>query len=277
MFKRRFESLKRRKQSDQVFFGPLLLVFFLLFSGCARKYPATLALDAEQEKYAQSLLQRIRKQDSPNFLDADVTVSWAGYGRKYNFNATLQATRAGRFRLSGLDPLGRPFFILVTDGTTFTLVDNRQGKGYAGVVGSAYFRKYIPPGVQLSTCFSLLTAQLPDREVQEIRIAENKENYWFIFTGKHGVQRRVGIDPDTGFLVRQTVVDAENEIVLDVRYDDYPSQAASFYLPGLLYMESEKMPGSLEITLTKVYKEKQIPESIFTLHIPEQFSVVQVK
>jgi hypothetical protein len=275
--KRKFKLLKSRKQSDHVFLGILLVVVFLLFSGCARKYPATLALDAEQEQYAHSLLQKIRKQDSPDYLDADVTVSWMGYGRKFNFDATLQATRAGRFRLGGLDPLGRPFFILVTDGTTFTLVDNRQGRGYTGAVDSAFFRRYIPSGVRLTTCFSLLTAQLPDTEVRKTRVAENKESYWFIFAGRDGLRRRAGIDSDTGFLARQILVDAENEIVLDVRYHDYQSQTALFYLPRHMYMESEKMPGSLRITLNRVYREKPLPDSIFTLHIPEHFSVVQVR
>jgi hypothetical protein len=278
VFKRKSESLKSRKQGRTFFLVVvLLLAVFLFCYGCAGKYPATLSLDAGQEKSARLLLQKIRKQGQPSSIDADVSVSWKGYGQKYTFNATLLATRDGRFRLSGLGPLGRPFFILVTDGAAFTLVDNRQGRAYDGSVDSEYFRKYIPTGVQLSTCFSLLTAQISAQKLQEIRVAENMESYWFVFTGMHGLARRIEVDPDTGSLVRQILVDAKNEIIVDVRYDGHQVQAESLHLPKHLHMESEKMVGSLEITLNRIYREKPFPDTVFDLRIPDYFSIVHVK
>ena len=278
MCKKKYRLLKNksRKQSSHPFPGVLLLAVILLFSGCARKYPATFPLDTLQQRNARSFLQKIRHRARVQDLDADVAVSWEGYGRKYHFNATLQATGTGRFRLSGLDPFGRPLFILVTDGTTFTLVDNRQGRGYVGPVDSTFLHKYIPPGVQLSTCFSLLTAQFPDAEVQEIRLAQDKKNYWFIFTGRDGAQRRIEVILQTGLPVRQVLVNAEGDIILDVRYEDYQLRTAPL-LPSRLRMEGGSMPGSLKITLNKVYREKLLPETIFTLAVPVHFRVVHVK
>lgn len=277
MFKRKFKSLKSRKQGRTFFLVVLLPAVFLFYYGCAGKYPATRSLDVGREKSARLLLQKIRKRGQPGSIDADVSVSWKGYGQKYTFNATLLATRDGRFRLSGLDPLGRPFFILVTDGAAFTLVDNRQGRASVGAVDSDFFRRYIPPGVRLSTCFSLLAAQLPDTEVQEIRVAENMERYWFVFTGTHGLARRVEVVPVTGSIVRQILVDAENKIIVDVRYDGHQVQTESLCLPKHLHMESEKMVGSLEITLHRIYREKPFPDTVFDLRIPDYFSIVHVK
>ena len=80
----------------------------------------------------------------------------------------------------------------------------------------------------------------------------------------------------TGLPARQILVNAEGGIILDVRYDDYQLRTAPL-LPGSLRMESDTMPGSLQITLNTIYKEKPLPATIFTLSVPDYFRVVHVK
>ena len=282
---RKFVLSKNRYPTDLGMLGPVFFFLVLILSGCAGKLPTTVDLTGAQERDALLLLQKVRQGNCPDTLDADLSLSWQGYGQRRVINATLQATRNGSFRLSGLDPLGRPFFILVTDGRRFTLVDNLQGRGFTGAVDSVFLRKYIPAGLQLTTCFDVLTAQLPSTKNHPVRFArteENKKNkkngnFWFIFQLSDGMTRQTEIDPESGLVHRQVLTDQENRIVLDALYEGYQPWAAICAVPGRLTVEGEDLSGSLQITFNKLYQGARLPDEIFTLRIPEHFIVTEVE
>jgi len=276
---KKFELSKNRYPTDQAILRAVFFALVLILSGCAGKLPVTVELTGAQEQEALTLLQKIRQRNCPDTLDADVSLSWQGYGQHRIVNATLQATRKGTFRLSGLDPLGRPFFILVTDGSHFILVDNLQGRGYTGAVDSAFLRQYIPAGLQLTTCFSFLTGQLPGKEIPLTRFAqtENHKSFWFTFKLSEGMTIQAEIDPDSGLVYRQVFTDHENRIVLDARYEGYRPRAEICAVPDRLTVEGEDISGSLQITFNKLYRGTRLPDDIFTLRIPEHFIVTEVE
>lgn len=274
---KKFELLRNRTLNNQGLFRALLF-FVLLLAGCAGKLPPTIPLTGAQEEDASALLRRIRERRCPDFLDADVTINWQGYGQSRNVSATLQATGKGGLRVSLLDPLFRPFLILAANGTTFTLVDNRQGKGYTGFVDTTFLREYIPAGLQLSTCFSFLAARLPPTKKSLIRFSrsEAENTYWFVFTDKNGRQQHVEIDPDSGLLLRQLLVDAGGSIILDVRYDSYQPLKNDCLYPAHIFAEGQDISGSVQITLDKLYNTP-LADEIFHLQIPDHFMVTEVE
>lgn len=276
---RKFELSKSRYPGDLSLLCTICCVLVLILSGCAGKLPVTVDLTDAQQQEASRLLQPARAGRCPDTLDADVVFNWQGYGQHRIVKATLQATRKGGFRLSGLDPLGRPFFILVTDGTRFTLVDNLQGRGYTGSVDSAFFRQYVPAGLDPSTCFSLFTARLPAENVPHVRFARTKKNnsFWFVFNLADGMTRQAELDPESGRVRRQVLTNMEKRIVLDVRYGGYPAHADICAVPQRLTVEGEAFNGSVQVTLTKLYRQTRLPEDIFTLQIPKHFIVTEVE
>ncbi len=276
---RKFELSKNRSPGDSRLLRAVFCVLVLILSGCAGKLPATVDLTGAREQEALTLLQKMQASSCPGTLDADISLNWQGYGQHRVIGATLQATRDGRFRLSGLDPLGRPFFILVTDGHRFTLVDNLQGRGYTGAVDSAFLKKYIPPGLQLITCFSFLAAQFPEKETPLVRFArtEKNNNFWFVFALDDRMTQQAEIDPDRGLVRRQILMDGKGGIVLDVRYDDYKPHARICAVPGQLTVVGENLSGSLQVVFNKVYRGAELPDKIFTLRIPEHFTVTEVE
>ncbi len=255
-----------------------LLVALLLFSGCTAKLPVTRPLSGEQEREARVLLEQIWQQGCPDFLDADATISWQGFGRTHSFNATLQATRSGMSRLSGLDPLGRSFFILVTDGSSFTLVDNQKGRGYTGSVDSTFIQQYVPTGLSLTKYFPFLAAQLPDQEENLLRLAwaEANNTYWITFAQGNGMNRHVEVEPESGRLNRQLLVDREKNVVLDVQYDGYLQQADICSFPAHFSAVGSDWSGTVQVSLNKVYEETMLPEEIFHLQIPGHFVVNEI-
>lgn len=279
MSEKKFDPLRSRKPGNPLLLLVLFSVLLMSLAGCGGKLPATVALTGVEAQEGAALLERVRGRDCSDVLDTDLSLEWQGYGQRRIIKATLQATRDGRFRFSGLDPLGRPFFILVTDGHRFTLVDNTQGRGYIGSVDSQFLRQYIPAGLKTSWLFFLLTAQLPGKEVSVTRFARlaEKKTYWYVFTLDNRVTREAELDPLTGLLGRQLLLGDGSRIILDARYEAYPPQTEGCVFPLRLRVEGEDLSGSLEITFTRFYRGVKLPETIFTLQIPDHFTVTEVE
>jgi hypothetical protein len=274
---KKYELLRNRALNNQRLFLALLCSVLLL-AGCAGHLPPTIPLTGAQEEDASALVQRIQERRCPDFLDADVTINWQGYGQNHTLSATLQVTEKNGLRVSFLDPLFRPFLILAAGGTTFILVDNQQGRAYTGQVNSTFLHKYIPAGLQLSTCFSLLAARFPPMKTALLRCARSKKEntYWFVFTGKNGGTQHLEIDPDSGLILRQLLIDADHSIILDVRYDSYQPLQKDCLYPVHIFIEGKDISGSMQISLDKLYNTP-LADEIFHLKIPEHFKVTEVE
>ncbi len=260
-------------------FSALFVVVTLLFSGCAGKLPATLPLNVVEKQDAEALLERIRARICPDFLDADVSLNWQGYGQRRHLKATLQAVSQGGLRLNILDPLDRAFVIMASDGLNFTLVDNQQGRGYTGTVDSVFLAEYIPAGFQLSSGFSLLAARLPAEEFPLISLAASKDEnaYWYVFAGEHETSYHVEVEPEAGLFIKQLVVNAEGDIILEVRYQSYQQQPQKKCPnPLSIMVEGKDISGSLTLIFDTFYPAAPADE-IFHLQIPAHFMVEPVK
>ena len=278
---KKYAFLKNRKRNSQ--YTVFLIVVVALLAGCGHLVPMHRPLERAEQVRARKLLAAIQQRQGIDTLDADVTVTWAGYGQKIRFSGGLQAVSRGRFRLTALDPLGRPLFFLVVQGSTFTFLDTRQGRGYTGPVDSDFLHRYIPAAVTPATLFSLITARLPDigRDKVGIGRGDHKGSFWFTFpSGKDG-RRLVEVDADRGLVLRQLLVDASENPVVDFHYG-YP--AANMFsgkekyaiLPTRLRIETASLPGSTVIMLDRVYPDHEVPDSLFTLAVPRYFTIIHV-
>ena len=273
---KKYTVLRSRRCKNRLL-GILFAFVTLLFSGCAGRLPATLPLNVAQQQDAETLLKMIRQRNCPDFLDADVTMSWQGYGQSRHLKATLQATVDGELRLNILDPLGRAFIILASDGARFFLVDNQKGRGYTGAVDSVFLAEYIPAGFQFSSVFSFLAARLPAVEYPLIRLAASRDGnaYWYIFAGENETRYHVEVDPDHGLPLRQFILNGEGDIVLDVHYQSYQQQNECPY-PTSIMAEGQGVSGSLQLLFDTFYPEAP-PVEIFHLQVPTHFTVQPVE
>ena len=282
VLKRKFAFLKNSWGNSQ--FAVFLFLLAILLAGCASHIPRQQPLSRERQIQAEELLRNIQQRHRINTLDADVTVTWSGYGRKLRFSGGLQAVSSGRFRLSALDPLGRPIFLLVIQNASFTFIDNRQGRGYTGLVDSDFLHRYIPAGVTPATLFSLLTAQLPDIGSGNSIVGRGDREgcYWFSFPYIKNLKHMAEVDAVSGQVLRQMIVDASEKSIVDIHYDGYPAsnassgKAKSIILPKHLRIEGSSLPGSIAISLDTLYAEKDFPDSLFTIAIPKYFSIIKV-
>ncbi len=280
---KKYAFLKNRKKNSQ--YTVFLVLTCVLLAGCAHRIPLRRPLGREGENKARELLTAIQQRQKVDALDADVTVTWSGYGRKIHFSGGLQAVASGRFRLSALDPLGRPLFLLVVQESTFTFLDTRQGSGYTGPVDSDFLHRYIPASVTPAILFSLVTARLPDMGLDKVSVGrgDRKGSLWFTFPSRNNCRRLAEVDAGRGQVLRQMLVDGSENTVVDFHYDGYPAvktssgKEESVMLPTIVRIEGGLLPGSTVVRFDRVYPDHDVPDSLFTLAVPRYFTILQVK
>ena len=258
----------------------LFLAALLVLSGCARKLPLTVPVPgAEEQQIAQTTLQNFLQRQCTGSIDADVTAGFQVYGRKGKIAGILQMQKPSLLRFSVVDPLGRPLYILVSDGATYTLADNRNGTGYEGPVDSGFLREFVPESVEPGHLFSWLSGQVESDDLclTEIRKGQENKGYWFIFDYGDGLLNHLLLDEETAFLTRRLVVSTENELLLDVTYSGYEKDSNICPWPGAMEIKGDEVEGTFTLRIDRIYSREQLPDTLFNLVLPEHFSVQKVQ
>ena len=132
---------------------PPLTVFILfcslLFTGCAGKFIQTVPVSFQEEISVSAAFRSMlaNQQTCGCCLDAEAEVTlavsnWLGK-RSGTMTGFLQAMQPSYIKFVGVNPLGQPLFIFITDGTTFQNVQVPKSKVYEGNVRSDAFNNYV--------------------------------------------------------------------------------------------------------------------------------------
>jgi outer membrane lipoprotein-sorting protein len=253
-----------------------LVLLVLLLGGCAGKLPRTSPLAGAEQDEARTRLEQFLDRHCANAVDGDVEVGWQAYGRRENYAATLQAVKPASFRFAVVDPLGRPQLLLVSDGRTFTLADNRRAEGFTGSTASAYLAKYLPPGVARDDVFSWLSGRLDPTGLgtPTMETADRGGEFWYTFRKKSMNQTLVLTREG---LVRRILRDGNDKVLLDVRYSDYQRTPDGCTWPSTLRVTGRDLPAEFTLRFTKIYSQKPPAASTFLLRLPPHFTVHQVR
>jgi hypothetical protein len=249
----------------------------VLVAGCADHLPHLQSLGPAEEMEGRKLLEQLRENRLPEALDADVTLTWQGYGQTKTMPAELQAIRSGAFRLSVPDPLGRPLVLFVARSDRFTLVDTQRQHAYTGPVRNHLVEKYVPAPVTLSLVYSLLVNEIPARQPERIHgAAGDRQGFWFVFSLGDHWQRMILADDTSPLSLRQLLVSPEHHVALDLRYTGSVSPAGTSLLPVHVRISGEKLSGSVQIDFQQYYPHPEPASGIFHLRVPPSFTVEKI-
>lgn len=253
------------------------LLFLLLAVGCTAKLPRTVPVSGDDFVQVQSRWAGFVEQGGPDAIDSDVRLGWQAYGKHAFYSATLLAAAPSFLRFALVDPLGRPLLLLVTDGTTFTLADNRNGQGYTGNLDSDFIRDYLPGAVSGRDIFSLLSGRAGDgaMEIVSARRAEKGELFWYETLSADGGRQMFGLGPN--HLRRHLFLDALDRIILDVQYSGYSAAPEQNGWPGTIRLEGKGLAASFTVDFTQFYGFSLPDPKIFALRIPAHFTVHEVQ
>jgi len=258
--------------------GVSCLCLFLA-GGCASRLPRTLAVSDPELDQGQRRLSRFLDKPCAGAVDADVRLRWQAYGRQGTYPATLQAMLPSLLRLAVVDPLGRPVVLLVMDGDSFSLVDNRSSEGYTGALDSDFIGEYLPAGISGQDLFLWLSGRIRSRGLQvlSIRKAEQGDLFWYEVDYGDRLIHLLGLNRDS--LIRHLVLDEEEKIMVDVRYMDYQDseKAGDCSWPGKIEVCGQDAATVLSLEFTRIYGFSLLQQQLFHLRFPAYFTVHRVE
>ncbi len=261
--------------------GALFIACGFLVTGCAGRLPSTVPVTGNAKALILSRFQIFLDRECARSVDADVTLSWQVLWSGAMVRGMLQVQKPALLRYTVVDPLGRPLFIIVSDGATFTAVDTLKGEGYTGPVTSPSWRKYVPKGISPKELFFWLSGGLPPGElrVDGVRREKNSPWPWVILTSSGGLHHQVLFDPDSGRIVRHVVVGRDRTILLDVTYSGTvrPKDAPGCPWPAELEIKGATIPGTVRIRFDRILSEAVLPPATFHLTLPVHYPVHKIK
>ncbi len=269
------------KQNTSFRWAPLLiLALLILLPGCASKIPSSRPLPESERPIILNQLQKFQNRKCIESLDADITLEWQLYGKTEKIPGMLQLQSPSFLRYSVIDPLGRQLLILVSDGDTFSLVDNNKAKALTGQVYSNFWKKYFPNFISSDEYIAWLTGRLPAGAfvVKEIRGDKQlSEAVWLESQWENTIRHHVLFFPETGHMRRHIVEDESYDILLDVTYTNYNSNDLDCAKPHVITVEGTEITGTLTLHFDKIFPETTIHPNIFDITIPTHFTTKTVE
>jgi hypothetical protein len=259
------------------------MFFLLMVTGCSNKVVPLTKVVLDENNEAASRLARFRQRPSVNAVDMDVHLGWKYLGQQGAIDAILVLQAPSWVRMTALDPLGRSIFIISSDGTTFTMADNRSGIGYRGKVTSRLWRKYVPEAIRPESLFYFLGAMLPAKEVAySFAGIDGQGRYWYQFEEEKKVGEKILhriMLSDEGLAEQYLLVRNQSQVMVRFIYQHYLSiggseqQGAAKVWPGLITVDGEDVQGEFSLEVKKMVSNARQPLSFFTLHIPLHYEI----
>ena len=287
-----------------------LTIFFLLasllFTGCAAKLIQTIPVSPQEESTVSAAFQEMLENQANCgcCLDAEAaaTISaanWLGE-RSGTMTGFLQAMQPSYIKFVGVNPLGQPLFIFITDGIAFQNLQVPRSKVYEGLVQSEAFNNYVPAWFEPMYGFYWLTGRIKPGNFEIISIRRDKEiNGFWLQLQYAGSQYRnlILFDLQDTAILRHVLMDSEEKPHMDIQYADYlplvyetenggekdrehknnTEESVSCRLPGSIRVASSNKSGQINLELHSFLPDSVFSEKDFTIDIPSGFKRVSVK
>ena len=253
----------------------------LISSGCAPKLPISVPLDPGEQRDAVALLAAFVQREQPSALDTDLRLQWDILGSKGGVGGILQLQQPAFLRFSPTDPLGRPFLTVVSNGSTFTMVDNRTGRVYEGTTDSEFWRAHVPEAVRPEDLLPLLggfLATATDTAIIQSSGAPDQSGFWYVWQDSHALTHYVLIDRQENTVRRHLLVERSRDVVVDVTYSEYRgTEGKGFAWPWEVRITGKAVTGTLILRTESIYSHDQLPHKAFHLVPPPHFVIEQVQ
>jgi len=260
-------------------FACFILLFGIIFFiySCAPKMVRLLPLDRKENHFVRERFLDFLDTTYQMAVDADVNIDWDLAGRKISLPGIFRAQNPTLFYLRTTDALGRPLYLLASDGYFFTFADNREGEGYIGPLDSDYWQQYIPSAVRPEDLYKWLCGRLKDDNFEVVDVGSDPEgNYWFVLDYGDGLYHHVQFDQQMKLISRHQLATKKKKIIFDVSYSEYSKGINNSIWPGRVEFRSSAITGSISIKYEKIYSHEIMPEKSFELDLPDHYKIYRV-
>lgn len=256
-----------------------LLLCCLLLEGCASRIVRTVPLPENRQAAVLARFDAFARRQCAQTLDADLTLELNLLGKTERVGGMLQAQMPASLRYSTLGPLGRSLYIMVTDGTDFTMVDNRKATAYTGRIGSRFWHKYFPADIRVEDLLPLLTGRPAEQgcTIEDVKGDKTEpEVAWLFPEPVKATGHIIRFDPAAGIILRHLLKDDEDNILLDVAYNRYDHKTTRCAMPMEIQVRGKSITGTLTLRYDRIYPASDLAPSIFELTLPKHYRVQPV-
>jgi hypothetical protein len=289
-------------------FSPFLF-FLILIQGCSSPFLQTYAADEKDSEIVLAAFSRFQQNNTALCkccldAEADIIISVSGWFHEQTgkFSGYLQAMKPGYVRFVALNPLGQPWYILITDGETFKSLNVFEEKAYQGSVHSKTYNKISPAGFEPGFSYYWLTGTLQpgDMDIQAVmRDRTAQEAYWLqVKHANESTESMILFDPVRMLILRHVLRSERGEYLAEVTYEDYqpltggeqhdflqnsPKDVSNgktgeyCRFPGRVTVTSQRGSEKIEVKLHSFIAEAHFSPTDFTLEIPENFEQLFVR
>lgn len=287
--------------------GLLCGLLLALAAGCATRPPVGEELTGRELQGVKEVFLATMEQrrQAVHCLDAEAEINWRTLLRSGIVPGYLQAMAPGRLKFVGVDPLGRPALVLVTDGESFRLIMVGEGMAYQGPTTAEAFRRHLPEGLDPerlpSSLFAWVSGGMPlEPEVVAVYREHQGPGYWLEVADPPGA--RLLFEPVAGAVVPVTAAvdavpalagggvvrriqlfEADQRRPTEIIYDDYrpvsdAANDAGWLMPHRIELDSRQHRGlSLTMVLTDLLADCVLEEEDFQLSVPPGFTLETVQ
>lgn len=301
--------MRRRLSHSLLNFFSFFLFLLIFIQGCSRPFLQTYAADKKESEMVLEAFSRFQQNNTALCqccldAEADIIISVSGWfhDQTGKLSGYLQAMKPGYVRFVALNPLGQPWYILVTDGETFKSLNVFEEKAYEGSVHSKTYNKISPPGFRADFSYYWLTGNLEPGSMYIRAVMHDRtmhDAYWLQM--KHdgeSTESMILFDPVKLLILRHVLRSEKGEYIAEVKYEDYqpligevqnnfrqssPADISNreeeeyCWLPGRITVSSHKGSEKIELKLHSFIAEAHFAPTDFTLEIPENFEQLFVR
>lgn len=254
----------------------LAVLWSIFQAGCAEKLPVTMPLAESQREGILAHYQSFRNKDCTFPIDADVSLDLNSFGRHLKAAGFLQIQPPSFLRTTIVDKVGRPLFILVTAGDSFTLVNSVKGEVFVGSAASIIRDREHPLDLQAEEVVSLLTGRFapPASFIRDVRSDQQSgTRVWLVFflSGKNN--HNILFDSGSERIIRHVIDNDAGDILLDINYVWRDEKYGKCSLPETLVLTGAALGGEVRLKYDLIMLPPVLPEKTFELTLPEHYII----
>lgn len=254
-----------------------LILFIILFSGCAQKEwrdPLAENEDKAARKVVNELLQK--QSNCRASLDAEINVKWKSRVSDGGINGYLQTLLPADIKVIAVNPLGQPQFAFTTNGRRFQTINIADRVFKHGRVSSFVNKHSLPKSIFHDEWGLWLAGRIPqgDENLQQLRQDELKRGFWLTMKSEekstYFSNQFLLIDPNRHLLLERVANDKDGNEVARVLYDNW-TIIENCSIPTAVEIRSPSYGTDIQLELKKIKIDKMFKEKDISLKPPQGY------
>ncbi len=227
-----------------------------------------------EAKSPDELLRRIAVAETQVIgLKGDSKLTVEAPQGKGSTSAFIAVLHPAFLHVEQLDFFGRPQGVLVTDGTSFGLLDSQAGKYFRGPASPANLGRFLPVVLPPQELAAILLGRVPRIATTASQMGlDEKKGVYTLVLRRGEVTQRLEVDPKSGRVVHSTV---EGMTAYELEFGDL-SAYGPLTFPRELVLKVPAASTTLELRWREVTLNDATDLTLYDQAPPENVPVVEL-